>query len=188
MRSFVAFFRSTSYFLLQNADFQSDEWYADETFIWIQGVQHYLWILLDSESRTVIAWHLSSIRDGPSAYHLFCCAREQTEEQPQTIIIDGLASYEMSIQMTFPNVIHHVYESFADEKNNNVLESFHGTFKSWYKSKKTFHSLESAKNLITIFLFYYNFIHQHSSLNHHAPAEVAGVRYTMKQKDSWFLF
>ena len=188
LNHFAAFFRSTSHFLLQNADFQSDEWHADETFIRIQGVQHYLWILLDSETRTVIAWHLSSIRDGPSAYHLFCCAREQTEEQPQTIITDGLASYEMSIQMTFPNVIHHIYESFADEKNNNVLESFNGTFKSWYKSKKTFHSLESAKNLITIFLFYYNFIHQHSSLNHHAPAEVAGVRYTKKQKDSWFLF
>ena len=119
---FAAFFRSTSHFLLQNADFQSDEWHADETFIRIQGVQHYLWILLDSETRTVIAWHLSSIRDGPSAYHLFCCAREQTEEQPQTIITDGLASYEMSIQMIFPNVIHHVYESFVDEKNNKMKE------------------------------------------------------------------
>lgn len=69
----------------------------------------------------MIAWHLSSIRDGPSAHHLFCCAREQTEEQPQTIITDGLASYEMSIQMTFPNVIHHVYESFADEKTTMFL-------------------------------------------------------------------
>ena len=86
--------------------------------------------------------------------------------------------------MIFPNVIHHVYETFVDEKNNNLLESLNATFKSWYKSKKTFHSLESTKNLITILLFYYNFIYQHSSLNHHASVEVAGIRYTKKQKDS----
>ena len=48
--------------------FHSNELHANKTFIRIQAVQHCLWILPASGPRTVIAWHISLIRDRPSKY------------------------------------------------------------------------------------------------------------------------
>lgn len=188
IRHFAAFFKTVSNFLLQHANLQSDEWHADETYIKIHGVKHYLWVLLDSETRVVIAFHLSPDRDGLAALKLFQNAHTITDASPLTIITDGLWAYHMSIQMTYPNTSHHVYTSFADIQNNNLIESFNKTFKAWYKTKKGFHSFSSALDSISNFLFYYNFIHSHSSLSNLSPAMVAGVKYTEEQKDHWFLF
>ena len=44
-----------------------------------------------------------------------------------------------------------------------------------------FHSFASALDCITNLLFYYNFIHNHSSLSNFTPASVAGVSYTEEQ-------
>ena len=94
----------------------------------------------------------------------------------------------MPILLAYPKSKHHRYPSFADDCSNNVLESFNKTFKAWYKTKKGFHSFDSAMDMISDFLFYYNFIHSHSSLSDQAPACVAGVLYSQEQANHWFLF
>jgi transposase InsO family protein len=81
-----------------------------------------------------------------------------------------------------------VYSCFADDCSNNILEFFNKTFKAWYKTKKGFHSFDSAMDMISNFLFYYNFIHSHSSLSDQSPASVAGVTYSQEQANHWFLF
>lgn len=188
IRHFTPFFKTVSHLLLQTANLQSDEWHADETFIKIRGVTHYLWILLDSETRVVIAFHLSALRDSSAALQLLQEAHFLTDAQPATIITDGLWAYAMPIKMAYPHTEHHVYTSFAEVRNNNLLESFNKTFKAWYKTKKGFHSFASALDSITNFLFYYNFIHSHSSLSNFTPASVAGISYTEEQRKHWFLF
>ena len=94
----------------------------------------------------------------------------------------------MPISMTYPNVKHHVYSSFSDDLNNNFIESFNKTFKAWYKTKKGFHSFYSALDLISNFIFYYNFIHKHSSLSNLTPANVAGIIYSDRELKNCFLF
>ena len=188
IRHFAPFFKTISNFLLQNANLQSDEWHADETYIKIKGQQHLLWILMDSETRVVIAFHLSSVRDSNTALTLFEKSRNITDASPFTIITDGLDAYNMPIVLAYSKSKHHIYSSFADDSSNNVLESFNKTFKAWYKKKKGFHSFASALDMISNFLFYYNFIHSHSSLSDQAPASVAGVTYSQDQANHWFLF
>ena len=34
----------------------------------IQGVKHYLWLIVDAETRFVLGFHLSSRRDSPQAF------------------------------------------------------------------------------------------------------------------------
>ena len=63
----LLFFKTVFNFLLQKTNFDSDEWHADETYIKINGIKHYLWILLDSETRVVIAFHLSAAKDSYSS-------------------------------------------------------------------------------------------------------------------------
>ena len=188
IRHFASFFKTVSHFLLQKANLQSDQWYADETYIKIKGQQHFLWILLDSETRVVIAFCLSSVRDSNTALTLFEKSRNITDASPLTIITDGLYAYNMPILLAYPKSKHHRYHSFAEECSNNILESFNKTFKAWYKTKKGFHSFDSAIDMISNFLFYYNFIHRHSSLSRQAPASVSGVPYTQEQAKHWFLF
>ncbi len=178
IRHFAPFFKTISNFLLQKANLQSDEWHVDETYIKIKGQQHLLWILLDSETRVVIAFHLSSVRDSNTALTLFEKSRNITDASPFTIIIDGLDAYNMPIVFAYPKSKHHKYSSFIDDYSNNVLESFNKTFKAWYKTKKGFHSFASAVDMISNFLFYYNFIHKYSSLSDQVPACVAGVTYS----------
>ena len=75
----------------------------------------------------------------------------------------------------------------SSDTNNNLIESFNKTFKAWYKAKKGFNSFEKANNLISVFIFHYNFIRSHGSLNNHTPAEVASFISDSKSKHSWFV-
>jgi hypothetical protein len=62
--------------------------------------------------------------------------------------------------------------------NNNVIEAFNGQFKAWYKPKRGFNSFESANRLIATYIFFYNFVRPHLSLNGLTPAQVAGAKYS----------
>ena len=104
IRYFSAFFKSVSKFLIQKANLKSDEWHADETYIKIKGIKHYLWILLDSETRVVIAFYLSDLRNSSSAYKLFRKSLNSTNAEPITIVTDRLSAYNMPISMTYSNI------------------------------------------------------------------------------------
>ena len=55
------------------------------------------------------------------------------------------------------------------------MECFNKHFKAWYKTIQGFSSLESANNLISMFVFFFNFVRPHSALNGLTPAQVAGL-------------
>jgi transposase-like protein len=56
--------------LLPFLDLNSDEWHTDETVIKVAGINHYLWFVIDSETRFIIGFHLSPHRDSPQAFSL----------------------------------------------------------------------------------------------------------------------
>ena len=96
------------------------------------------------------------------------------------IIKDNLDAYNQVIALNYPNSVHHTYSAFSDDLNNNFIESFNKTFKAWYKTKKGFKNFESVVALITTFIYHYNFLHEHSSLNNLKPAMVTGANYSSK--------
>jgi len=71
--------------------------------------------------------------------------------------------------------------------SNNLIECFHKQFKAWYKTKQGFSSFDSANNLISMFVFFFNFIRPHSGLNDMTPAQVAGLKLSKKQKREFLL-
>lgn len=75
----------------------------------------------------------------------------------------------------------------SSDINNNLIEYFNKTVKAWYKYKKVFNSLEKAYNLIFIFIFHYNFISSHDSLNNFIHDEVAGFASYNTLRQSWFI-
>ena len=66
--------------------------------------------------------------------------------------------------------------------SNNLIESFNNRFKAWYKTKRGFHSFESANATISVFVFFFNFIRPHQGLGGLTPAQVAGANYNPNPK------
>jgi len=79
-------------------------------------------------------------------------------------------------------------QSFKDDISYNLIECFNKQFKAWYKTKQFFSSFESANNLISMFVFFFNFVRPHSALNGLTPAQVAGLNLPKARKRDFRLF
>lgn len=185
-KKFAAYFKLKSEHLLRNINLSdSDEWHADETVVFINGKKHYLWLIIDSETRMVLSFHLSPFRDSDQAFALFNDAKKFG--CPRSIVTDRYAPYTVPAKTVFNNCNHIKVESFKDDISNNLIESFNKSFKSWYKGLRGFNEFSSANALISMFVFHYNFLRPHYALNNLSPAEVAGVKYSTKAKNTWLI-
>lgn len=176
---FAPLFQNIAIQLIPALDFNSDEWHADETVVKIQGVKHYLWLIVDAETRFVLGFHLSPHRDSPQAFTLLDSVKALGK--PQAIVTDRYSAYKIPIK-AFGNVQHIRVQSFGDDITNNLIECFNKQFKAWYKTKQGFSSFASANNLISMFVFFHNFVRPHSALNGLTPAQCAGLKLSKKRK------
>jgi putative transposase len=184
-KNFAPMFNNFSLQLIPRLNFDSDEWHADETVIKINGVKHYIWFIVDSETRFILGYHLSPHRDSPQAFSLMESVKALGT--PSSIVSDRYSAYNVPIKSVFDDVKHLRVQSFRDDISNNLIESFNHQFKAWYKTKQGFNSFDSANNLISMFVFFFNFVRPHSSLNGLTPAQVAGLNLTAKQKRRFLL-
>lgn len=183
-KDFAPLFNNISLSLLPTLNLSSDEWHADETVVKINGRKHYLWLVIDSETRFVLGFHLSPYRDASQAFSLFNSIKHLGN--PSSIVSDRLPSYNLPI-MSVTNSKHIKVQSFKDDISNNIIEAFNKQFKSWYKAKQSFKSFDSANNLISLFIFFYNFVRPHSSLDGFTPAQVAGLNLTPDDKRKYLV-
>ena len=85
-------------------DLNSDEWHADETVVKIAGVKHYIWYIIDSETRFVIGFHLSPHRDSPQAVSLF--SEVVQLGKPSAIVSDRYSAYKVPVKSIFDGAKH----------------------------------------------------------------------------------
>ena len=182
---FAPYFKAKSDTFTKNLDLDSDDWHADETVVFINGERYYLWLAIDSETRFILAFHLTKARDSDAAHTLVNQAKKLGT--PENLITDRLPSYNQAVATVLPDSKHIPVPPMSSDTNNNLIESFNKTFKAWYKAKKGFNSFNKANNLIYMFIFHYNFIRPHGSLSGFTPAEVAGFASGSRSKNSWFL-
>lgn len=154
----------------------------DETVIKIKGVKHYLWLVVDSEIRFVLGFHLSPYRDSPQAFTLLNAVK--ILGKTNAIVSDRYSAYKVPVKSALQTK-HIKAQSFQDDVTNNIIEYFNKQFKAWYKTKQGFSSFNSANNLISIFIFFFNFIRSHSALNRLTPAEYAGLNLSQNKKESF---
>ena len=166
--------------LLPFIDLNSDEWHGDETYVKINGVQYYLWFVIDAETRFIVGFNLSEHRDSAAAVAVM--NEVKNCGNPKSIVTDRYAPYRVPVKTFFPEAKHIRVESFKDDISNNLIECFNKQFKAWYKTKQGFCSFKSANNLISMFVFFFNFVRPHSALNSLTPAQVAGLKLSNKQK------
>ena len=96
--------------LVSLLDLNSDEWHADETVVKIAGVKHYIWFIIDSETRFVIGFHLSPHRNSPQAVSLFSEAVKHGK--PSAIVSDRYSAYKIPVKSIFDGAKHIRVQSF----------------------------------------------------------------------------
>jgi len=163
----------------------SHRWHADETLLKIRDKHILLWILLDHETRYVIATHLSEKRGIKDASILMKKARWKRDDLPQEIVTDGLASYTPAIKQglnpSAENPIIHLQSSLSKSLNNRI-ERFNGVLKNRVKTMSLFQNQDSISTFVQGYMLHHNFVKNHSSLGQRTPAEMANI---IPKKYTW---
>ena len=98
---FAPLFQNIALQLIPALNFNSDEWHADETVVKIQGEKYYLWLILDSETRFVLGFHLSPHRDSPQAFSILNAVKPMGT--PRVIVSDRYFAYQMPVKTLYGN-------------------------------------------------------------------------------------
>ena len=163
----------------------SDVWHADEQFIKVKGKQEYVWNVLDSESRFLLASNEKPTRTTADARETFQKAKAIAGKKAQTVITDGSFSYEQAVRKEFATYKnprpHYRYVSMrAKDVSNNRIERFHETFRQRDKTMRNFQT--NQKEYAENFKTYYNFVRTHQGLKQ-TPAQKAGINVNPQWKE-----
>lgn len=156
-----------------------DTWIADETVVKIGGQNLWLWDLIDSETRYLLASRLSTSRTTRDAQILMDRAKKTAGKSPKAVVMDKLGSY---LDIDYGKGAEHRQGSpFAtDDDSTSRIERWHGTIKARTKVMRGLKNLESAHDFVEGFLAYYNYMRPHEALENKTPAEAAGIHYPYK--------
>ena len=161
----------------------SDEWVADEMQVKVGGQKYWLWNVMDSRTRFILAAHLSKKRDAHAARALMRKGAMNAWELPKTIKTDRLKSYISAIEDLFGADVKHIQsDGITAEVNNNLSERLQGTFRSRTKTMRGMDSRASGQAYLNGWVLSYNLFREHESLKGKTPAEAAKVHAPFK---SW---
>ena len=154
-----------------------DTWVADELVVNVGGKKYWLFNVMDSETRFVLAAYLSPVRTARAAATVLALARERAENHPEEIKTDGLRYYREALPRAFPTrpVKHIVSKGIRAEINNNLSERLQGTFRDRDKTLRGLKARETGQAYVDGLVTHYNFFRPHESLDGKKPAEAAGA-------------
>jgi putative transposase len=159
----------------------SDTWIADETTLKFENDIHWLWDIIDKDTRFLLASYLSDNRGTKQAQRLMELASKRAGKVPKVVITDKLAAYLDGIELAFGADTEHIQSSpFAGKDDTNIIERFHGTIKDRTKVIRGFKTFDTAIIILDGFLIHYNFFKPHLWLKGHTPAEIAGIKLPFK--------
>lgn len=156
-------------------------WVADETVVHVAGENLWLWDIIDTKTRFLLASHLSRTRTTKDAQTLMEKAYKRCGKYPRIVYTDKLRAYLDGIELAYGAESKHIQGSPFDVHNNtNFIERFHSTLKDRTKVMRDLKSFESAEDFLEGWLVHYNFFRPHMSLRDQTPAQVAGIRFPFR--------
>ena len=99
-------------------------WVADEVVVRVGGKNYWLFNVMDSQTRFLLATYLSPTRTTRDAATALALARRRSNNPPVAVKTDGLASYRDAMPRAFPThrVRHVVSKGVKADINNNLSE------------------------------------------------------------------
>ena len=158
----------------------SEAWNTDEMKVKCGGKWVWLWNVMDSGTRFLLASQISEKRDVSDARKVFQMAKKRGKTKPSTMTTDGLPAYIKAFKKEFftlknPRTKHIRKPRFVDKKNNNIVERLNGTIREREKVVRGLKTEEKSQVIMDCMRNYYNFIRPHQSLNGKTPSEMANI-------------
>ena len=153
-----------------------ERWHCDDTVVRVNGRHVLIWSLLDSETRLLIAHHISENRNSEEAYKLLSKAIENSEKKPEEIVSDGFDGYAKAVKRKFSEELKHPVihlQGNVSSAINNKMERFWRDIKKRYKTIYGFRNIETAKTFMDGYRIFHNQIKKHRSLGNKTPAETS---------------
>jgi len=159
-----------------------DKWIADECVLDIGGNKVWHWDIIDSDTRYLLATHLSRSRTTQDAQKLMEKASSVAGKVPKVILTDSLRAYIDGIELAFGSGTKHIQsEPFAKAGlSTNLIERWHSTLRTRINIMRGMDSPRKSRLLLDGFVFYYNYFRPHEGLDNRTPAEVAGIKSPYK--------
>ncbi|MDE2687810.1 MAG: IS6 family transposase [Chloroflexota bacterium] len=153
----------------------SGHWVADEMVVWVGGEKYWNWNVMDSETRYILASHLSKRRDTRAANAVMRKAKAAAADSPKSIKTDKWRAYRSAIGNVFPDAKHVKSEGLAAELNNNQSERLQGTFRQRTKTLRGLDTQASGQLYLDGWTLDYNLFRKHEALKNRTPAQAARV-------------
>ena len=130
---------------------------------------------MDSETRYILASHLTPRRDANAARVVLRKAADAAEKPPETIVTDKLKSYTSAVKAVLPETRHMQSQGMTADINNNLSERLQGTFRDRVKTLRGLDSRTTGQRYLDGWVLSYNNFRGHESLNDDTPAKRAKV-------------
>lgn len=155
---------------------------TDETYIIVDGIQHYTWLLEDSETKAICGYNLSNNKKPEPAIALLCSVYGSPEKHINTsltykLVTDGNPSYDTAvmayntqakrdviIKKTVIGLQNLDSESEEYRRFKQFIERLNRTYKYHTRPRAGFKTFNGAVVLTTLFIAFYNFMRVHSSV------------------------
>jgi putative transposase len=129
------------------------QWYLDEVFIRIQGVQQYLWRAVDQDG-VVLDILVQDRRDANAAKRFFRRLLNGLQYVPRVIVTDELKSYGVAQRHLLPGVEHR-----QSRYLNNRAENSHRPTRRRERQMQRFKSSGQAQDFLSAHSFIYGHFH-----------------------------
>ena len=156
-------------------------WVADEMQVDVGGHKVWLWNVMDSKTRYILASHLTPRRDAQAARVVLRKAALAADNPPKSITSDKLRSYMPAIKDVLPEAKHIQSEGIRASVNNNLSERLQGTFRSRIKTLRGMDSINTGQRYLDGWMLTYNHFRGHESLGNKTPGAKAKVNPPFKE-------
>ena len=158
-----------------------DEWVADEIAVDIDDWQMWVWNIMDTKTRYVLAANVSRYRGQKDAAKMLEKAKAEAGKDPKTIKTDKLRSYGPAIKKVFPKTLHIKSQGIRSSLNNNLSERLQGTIRSRDKTRRGMESIPTGQTFMDGWTIYYNHMRDHEALDGRTPAQAAKVKHRITE-------
>jgi transposase-like protein/transcription elongation factor Elf1 len=149
---------------------------ADETYVKVKGVKHYVWFIMDAIKKSILGYQVSNSRDvGPCILAMRMAFKKFKEFPGKALkfVCDGYTSYNLAQQQFALNNMNFNLTQVIGLTNDDpvsteyrwlkqIIERLNRTFKFSYRVTNGYGSHEGSNAHVSLFVAYYNFLRPHS--------------------------
>ena len=148
-------------------------WVADEVYMKLGKRNVYFWDIMDTDTRFLLASHVSFTRTSRDAKALMDLAQKRAGKSPKVVVTDKLAAYIMAVEDAFgADSKHRRGGPFCNiEDSTALIERFHRTLEQRTKIYQKYKNIDDIRLLTDGWLINYNFFKQNEGCGNIPPAQ-----------------